>query len=78
MEKKTKNKNYSNFSLRLNDLKDWKNITLINMERLKQTISEIGELNKTTKPKMKEFTKSLETFRKKENPFDFTDYLERQ
>ena len=63
--------------MRLNDLKDLKKITVNNVERLKQTLLEMEELKKTTKLKMKQLKKFIQNL-PKENPFDFTEYLEMQ
>ena len=65
----------SGVSLRLRDLKDSKKTTINNVERLKQTLLQTEELKKTIKLKIKELKKSFMNL-PKENPFDFTEYLE--
>ena len=74
MKESKKNRNYSDLSLRLNGLKDLKNITVSNVERLKLTVLEMEELNKTIKVKIKDLRKISRNL-PKENPFDFTEYV---
>ena len=51
--------------------------TVIKVERLKQTVLELKEKNKTVKLKIKELIKTISNLRK-ENPFDFTEFVEMQ
>ena len=53
------------------------NITISKVERLKPTVLEEEELNKTIQLKIKEVRKKIKNL-PKEKPFDFTDYAEKQ
>ena len=54
-----KDKNCSDLSLRFDDMKDWKKITINEVERLKQTILQTEELNKTIEVKIKKRRKII-------------------
>ena len=64
-KREPKSKSYNDLSLRLNDLEELKNVTINNVEKVKQTILEKQELNKTLKPNMNEIRKKNITFLKK-------------
>ena len=64
-KREQKSKSYNDLSLRLNDLEELKNVTINNLEKVKQTILEKQELNKTLKPNMNEIRKKNITFLKK-------------
>ena len=72
-----KNKNYTDLSLRVIELKNSKTVIRNEIDALNQIITHIEEVKDEVKLKIKQLKKKIKNI-PKENPFDFTDYLEMQ
>ena len=72
-----KYQHHRELSLRLNELKNLKTENKNKTHALKQIISHIEEVEEQVKLKVKELKKKIENI-PKENPFDFTEYVEKQ
>ena len=64
-ERQQKIRSYSDLSLRYNNLKDLKNLTMNNVGRLNQTTLETEELKKTKKPNMNDLSNVIKILPKK-------------
>ena len=76
-KRKQKNNQFQDLSLKINKLKFTKIDIKNEIEALKQIISQIEEVKEGVKLKIKELKKKIKTI-PKENPFDFTDILQKQ
>ena len=72
-----KNRTYTDLSLRVNELKNIKTDLKNKIEALNQIISHIEEVKEGVKLKIKQLKKKIKQI-PKENPFDFTAYVEKQ
>ena len=77
LKRKKKNRSYTDLSLRINKLKISKTNQKNKIEALKQIISHIEEVKEGVKLKIKQLKKKIKNL-PVENPFDFTEYLEKQ
>ena len=69
--RKVKNGNNSEFALRLKNFKDWKSVSVNNVESVKRTILKLEKPNKIMKHTMRKLRKKIKNLFK-ENPFVFT------
>ena len=76
-KRKQKNRNYINLSLKINKLKFSKTDLKNKIDALNQIISHIEEAKDEVKLKIKQLKKKIKNI-PKENPFDFTEYVEQQ
>ena len=77
LKKKKKNRTYTDLSLRVNKLNISKTDLKNKIEALKQIISHIEQAKEEVKLNIKHLKKKIKNI-PKENPFDFTDYVEKQ
>ena len=77
LKRKKKNRSYTDLSLRINKLNISKTDQKKKIEALKQIISHIEEVKEGVKLKIKQLKKKIKNL-PAENPFDFTEYLEKQ
>ena len=76
LKRKKKNRSYTDLSLRINKLNISKTDQKNKIEALKQIISHIEEVKEGVKLKIKQLKKKIKNL-PVENPFDFTEYLEK-
>ena len=76
-KRKQKNNQFQDLSLKINKLKYSKIDIKNEIEALEQIISNIEEAKEEVKLKIKQLKKKIKNI-PKENPFDFTEYLEKQ
>ena len=77
LKRKKKNRTYTDLSLRINKLNISKTDLENKIQALKQIISHVEDVKGGVKLKIKELKKKIENL-PVENPFDFTDYVEKQ
>ena len=77
LKRKKKNRSYTDLSLRINKLNIPKTDLKNKIEALKQIISHIEEGKNRVKSRIKQLKKKIKNL-PVENPFDFTEYLEKQ
>ena len=77
LERKKKNRSYTDLSLRINKLNISKTDQKNKIEALKQIISHIEEVKEGVKLKIKQLKKKIKNL-PVENPFDLTDIVEKQ
>ena len=77
LKRKKKNRSYTDLSLRINKINISKTDQKNKIEALKQIISHIEEGKNRVKSKIKQLKKKIKTL-PVENPFDFTEYVEKQ
>ena len=77
LQRKKKNRTYTDLSLRVNKINTSKTDLKNKIEALKQIISHIEHAKEEVKLKIKQLKKKIKNI-PKENPFDFTDYVEKQ
>ena len=77
LKRKKKNRSYTDLSLKINKLNISKTDQKNKIEALKQIISHVEEVKEEVKLKIKQLKKKIKNI-PKENPFDFTEYLEKQ
>ena len=77
LKRKKKNRTYTDLSLRVNELNISKTDLKNKIEALKQIISHIEQAKEEVKIKIKQLKKKIKNI-PKDNPFDFTDYVEKQ
>ena len=77
LKRKKKNRSYTDLSLRINKLNISKTDLKNKIEALKQIISHIEEVKEGVKLKIKQLKKKIKNL-PVENPFDFTEYVEKQ
>ena len=77
LKRKKKNRTYTDLSLRVNKLNISKTDLKNEIEALKQIISHIEQAKEEVKLKIKQLKKKIKNL-PVENPFDFTDYIEKQ
>ena len=77
LKRKKKNRTYTDLSLRVIKLNISKTDLKNKIEALKQIISHIEHAKEEVKLKIKQLKKKIKNIRK-ENPFDFTDHVEKQ
>ena len=77
LKRKKKNRTYTDLSLRINKLNISKTDLKNKIEALEQIISHIEEVKEEVKLKIKQLKKKNKNI-PRENPFDFTDYVEKQ
>ena len=75
--RKQKNKHHPELSSILNELRNSKTELKYKLEALNQIISHIERAKEGVKLKIKQLKKKIKNIQK-ENPFDFTDYIEKQ
>ena len=76
-KKKQKNRNYNDLSLRLIELKNSKIDLKNKIDVLNQIISHVEDVKEEVKLKIKQLKNKIKNL-PKENPFDFTDIVEKQ
>ena len=76
-KRKQKNRNYIDLSLRLIELKNSKTDLKIKIDVLNQIISHVEDVKEEIKLKIKQLKNKIKNI-PKENPFDFTDIVEKQ
>ena len=76
-QRKHKNSKYRELYLRLSELKNSKTNIRNKIDALKQIISHNDEVKDEVKLKIKQLKRKIKIF-PKENPFDFTEYVERK
>ena len=77
LKESKKNRNYTDLSLRHIELKNSKTDLKNKIDALNQIISHIEEIKDVVKLKIKQLKKKIKNL-PVENPFDFTEYLEKQ
>ena len=77
LKRKKKNRSYTDLSLRINKLNILKTDLKNKIEALKQIISHIEEGKNRVKSRIKQLKKKIKNL-PVENPFDFTEYVEKQ
>ena len=77
LKRKKKNRSYTDLSLKINKLNISKTDLKNKIEALKQIISHIEEGKNRVKSRIKQLKKKIKNL-PVENPFDFTEYLEKQ
>ena len=77
LKRKKKNRTYTDLSLRINKLNISKTDQKNKIEALKQIIPHIEEVKEGVKLKIKQLKKKINNL-PIENPFDFTEYIEKQ
>ena len=77
IRRRQKDRKYLGLLSRLNELNNSKTDIRNEMDALKQIVSRVGDVKEQVKLKIKELENKIKNM-PKENPFDFTDYLEKQ
>ena len=77
LKRKKKNRNYIDLSLRLIELKNSKTDLKNKIDVLNQIISRVEDMKEEVKLKIKQLKNKIKKL-PKENPFDFTDIVEKQ
>ena len=77
MKESKTNRNYSGLLLRVNELNNSKTEVRNKLDALKQIISQIRKAKGQVKFKIKELKRKIENL-PRGNPFDFTEYVEKQ
>ena len=77
LKRKKKNRNYIDLSLRLIELKTSKTDLKNKIDMLNQIISRVEDMKEEVKLKIKQLKNKIKKL-PKENPFDFTDIIEKQ